>query len=301
MVGLRVMNTGKPTIAAVLIVKNESELLARCLDSVKGVDEIIICDTGSEDNTIEIARKYTDKVFTDFAWNDRFCDARNHAKAKTQCDWILSIDADEILHDFKAVEEAVRLANERNALAVDISLIAEDNGQRHFFPRLFKNYPQVWWEGAVHNHLSVIGERLGNVEITFGYSPAHFKDPDRAFRILSKEVNTRPDAVRETFYLGREHWYRREYDKCVIEMGKYVQRSQFLSEKADAFLIMGRCYWEMKMGDDARDATVQALIINPNFKEACQFMSEIVWPKHASQWLRMAETATNEDVLFKRA
>ena len=290
-----------PTIAAVLIVKNESEVLDRCLSSVKGVDEIIICDTGSEDNTIEIAKKYTDKVYTDFKWNDRFCDARNHAKAKTTCDWILSIDADEYLHDFSKVQEAVKLAEEAKALAVDITLVAEDNGQEHFFPRLFKNMPQVWWEGAVHNHLSVIGERLGDVRITFGYSPAHHKDPDRAFRILSKEVNTRPDAVRETFYLGREYWYRQEFDKCLIEMGKYVQKSRYLAEKADAFLIMGRCYWALKMGDDARDATVQALIINPEFKEAITFMSEIVWPKHAGQWQRMAATATNDDVLFKRA
>lgn len=290
----------KPTIAAVLIVKNESEVLDRCLASVKGVDEIIVCDTGSEDNTIEIAKKYTDKVFTDFVWCDNFAKARNHARNKTTCDWILSIDADEFLWDFSEVERAVALAEEKQALAVDITLVAEDNGQEHFFPRLFKNYPQVWWEGAIHNHLSVIGERLGNVRITFGYSPAHHKDPDRAFRILSREVETRPDAIRETFYLGREYWYRQDYEKCLIEMGKYVQRSRYLAEKADAFLIMARCYWQLKMGDDARDACAQALIINPNFREACLFMGDLVWPKHSAQWKRMAETADNSDVLFKR-
>ncbi len=294
------MNTGKPTIAAVLIAKNESAVLDKCLQSVKGVDEIIVCDTGSEDNTVEIARKYTDKVFTDFTWCDDFSKARNHAKGKTQCDWILSIDSDEYLHDFSKVEEAVKLAEEAKALAVDITLIAEDNGQRHFFPRLFKNYPQVWWNGAIHNHLSVMGERLGNVEITFGYSPAHFKDPNRALRILSKEVANRPDAIREMFYLGREYWYRSQFEQCVQTLGKYVQHSQYLAEKADAFLIMARCYWAMKMGNDARDACVQALIINPNFREAALFMSEIVWPHHAEQWKRMAETATNDDVLFKR-
>lgn len=294
------MATGKPTIAAVLIVKNESALLDRCLSSVKGVDEIIVCDTGSTDNTIEIAKKYTDKVFTDFTWNDNFAAARNHARSKTKCDWILSIDADEFLWSFPEVERTVKLAEEAKALAVDITLVAEDNGQEHFFPRLFKNWPQVWWEGAVHNHLSVIGERIGNVRITFGYSPAHHLDPDRAFRILSKEVSKREDAVRETFYLGREYWYRGELDKCIIEMGKYVQKSNYLAEKADAFLIMSRCYWQLKMGDDARDACAQAIIINPHFREAVDFMSTIVWPKHASQWLRMAETADNSDVLFKR-
>ena len=45
-------------ISAVLIVKNEEKLLARCLESLKGFDEIIVCDTGSTDKTIEIAKKY---------------------------------------------------------------------------------------------------------------------------------------------------------------------------------------------------------------------------------------------------
>ena len=56
------------TISLCMIVKNESEVLARCLDSVRdAVDEIIIIDTGSDDNTREIARRYTDHVY-DFEW-----------------------------------------------------------------------------------------------------------------------------------------------------------------------------------------------------------------------------------------
>ena len=81
--------------------------LARCLDSVKDADEIIICDTGSTDNTIEIAKKYTDKVYTDFTWCDDFSAARNHAKEKATGDYILSIDADEFCHDFSKVRESV--------------------------------------------------------------------------------------------------------------------------------------------------------------------------------------------------
>jgi glycosyltransferase involved in cell wall biosynthesis len=176
------------TIAAVLIVKNEEVLLAKCLESVQGVDEIIIADTGSTDKTIEIASKYTDKIYTDFTWNDNFADARNHAKSKCTSDWILSIDADETLYDFSKLREAVALAEQNKALAVDVKCIAEDNGQVFEYPRLFKNVPQVFWEGAIHNTLSVIGEKLGDVRIKIGYSPAHKNDPDRAYRILKREA-----------------------------------------------------------------------------------------------------------------
>lgn len=293
-------------ITVVLIVKNEEALLARCLESVKEADEIIVSDTGSTDRTVEIARQYTDKVLTDYVWADNFAEARNHAKKGATGDWILSIDADEVLAvPFARVREATELA----FLAVNVKMTAEFGPQTQFwFPRLFRNSPQVWWEGAVHNHLSVMGEDVGEVGIQFGYSPAHATDKLRSLRILEKEVATRSDAVRERFYLAREYFYRRMYEQAVIQFGKYVQVSRFLPEKADAFLCMARAYWEMRMPDDARDACVQALIINPHFKEACLFMATLAgdgsenvrWQRNADQWKRMAETADNENVLFVR-
>lgn len=295
-------------ISAVLIVKNEEALLSRCLNSVEGVDEIVIADTGSIDRTIEIAQKYTDKIYTGKKWEDDFGPCRNYAKSKATGDWILSIDADEILHDFSKVREAVELAEQKGILVVDCTLVAEDNGQRTTFPRLFKNDERVWWEANIHNHLSVQGEQVGDVRITYGYSPAHNDDPDRAFRILKKEVESRDDAVRESFYLAREYWYRKDYENTVKLVGKYVQKSRFLAEKAEAYLMMAYAYQQMGDMDSARDACAQALIINSTFKEAILLMAKLSgdgkgnekWQKNADQWKRMAETAENFDVLFIR-
>ena len=70
------------TISLCMIVKNEEKVLARCLDSIADLmDEIIIVDTGSSDNTKEIAKKYTDKIY-DFAWIDDFSAARNYSFSK---------------------------------------------------------------------------------------------------------------------------------------------------------------------------------------------------------------------------
>ena len=72
------------TISVCMIVKNEEKVLARCLDSLAGLwEELIIVDTGSEDRTKEIAKKYTDKVF-DFAWTGNFSDARNFSFSKAK-------------------------------------------------------------------------------------------------------------------------------------------------------------------------------------------------------------------------
>lgn len=87
------------TISLCMIVKNEEKILARCLDSLKGIyDEAIIVDTGSTDATREIAAQYTDKVY-DFKWIDDFAAARNYAMSKATCDYIYMADADEVLDD----------------------------------------------------------------------------------------------------------------------------------------------------------------------------------------------------------
>lgn len=281
-------------------------MLPRVMESIQGIDEIIYCDTGSQDKSVEVAKRYTDKIFF-FQWNDSFADARNFAKYHATEDWILSIDCDEVLHDLGAVRMAVQMAENVGILAVDCKLIAEDNGQYFMFPRLFKNSPQIWWEGAIHNHLSVAGTTIGNVMITHGYSPAHRLDPDRALRILKREVELyhRP---REMFYLAREYYYRKDYEKTLRLLGQYVQQSKFLMEKAEAFFMMSKVYWELRMANDARDACVQALIINPHFKEAVLFMATLAgdgygnedWQASADQWKKMAETADNRNVLFVR-
>jgi len=92
------MNNNKSaTISVCMIVKNEEKVLARCLDSLKGLyEELIIVDTGSTDSTKAIAGKYTDKVY-DFEWVDDFSKARNFAMSFATMDYIYMADADEVL------------------------------------------------------------------------------------------------------------------------------------------------------------------------------------------------------------
>ena len=85
------------SISLCMIVKNEERVLARCLDSLcELMDEIIIVDTGSTDSTIDIARKYTDKVYN-FPWCDDFSAARNFSFSKATKEYIYVADADEVL------------------------------------------------------------------------------------------------------------------------------------------------------------------------------------------------------------
>ena len=85
------------TISLCMIVKNEEKVLGRCLESAAGlVDEMVIVDTASTDATRAVALSYTDRVY-DFPWRDDFAAARNFAFSKGRMEYLLWLDADDVL------------------------------------------------------------------------------------------------------------------------------------------------------------------------------------------------------------
>ncbi len=147
--------SSRPSISLCMIVKNEEEFLNNCLKSVCDfVDEIIIVDTGSEDNTVAIAREYTDKIYH-HPWENSFSKARNQALKYASCDWIFQIDADEELVEGggEKLHEAVRSARDVDIIYVMI-LSTYSMGSKtasHNVERLFKNNGVIHYEGTVHN------------------------------------------------------------------------------------------------------------------------------------------------------
>ena len=112
------------TISLCMIVKNEEDTLARCLDSVRGVvDEIVIVDTGSTDRTKEVAGTYTDKIF-DFVWIDDFSAARNYSYSQATMDYILWLDADDVL----LPEDRVKFLNLKETLNPSVDAVMIGGG-----------------------------------------------------------------------------------------------------------------------------------------------------------------------------
>ena len=84
------------SLSVCLIVKNEERVLGRCLSAaVQFADELIVVDTGSTDRSREIAREYTDLVFSE-PWQNSFARARNFAASKAGCDHVMWLDADDV-------------------------------------------------------------------------------------------------------------------------------------------------------------------------------------------------------------
>lgn len=158
-----------PKLSLCMIVKNEAENLRRCLDSVKEVvDEMIVMDTGSTDDTIAIAKSYG-AIVPSYDWQGNFSDARNEALKYVTGDWILVLDADEELNP--AIVPKMRRAMEKEENLV-INLIRHEIGAVQspysLTSRLFRRHPQVTFTRPYH---SIIDD---NVDILLKKEP-HWK------------------------------------------------------------------------------------------------------------------------------
>lgn len=103
-------STFKGTLSLCIILKNEEKYLVKCFKSIRDVvDEIIVVDTGSTDKTKDIARVFGAKVY-DFTWTGDFSAARNHSLQQAQGEWILILDADEVIskRDFDELKAILR-------------------------------------------------------------------------------------------------------------------------------------------------------------------------------------------------
>ena len=159
----------KLKISACYIVKNESKNLPRSLESLKNiVDEIIVVDTGSTDNTIEIAESYNAKVI-ETPWQDDFSTPRNLAIENASGDYIIFLDADE----YFSTPNKVRSYIEKNAnvdaiFVMRIDIDEDDNNKevnRDYYLRIFKNVDYLRYRGLIHENV----ERLdgGNMSMVF--------------------------------------------------------------------------------------------------------------------------------------
>lgn len=145
------------SVSLCMIVKNESAVLKRCLDSVSILaDEIIVVDTGSTDDTKEIARSYTDKIY-DYKWIGDFSAARNYAFSLANCDYIYSADADEIIDE----ENQAKFLTLKEALDPEVEIVqmyyanqleygSVYNFDRELRPKLFKRVRTFKWVEKIH-------------------------------------------------------------------------------------------------------------------------------------------------------
>lgn len=132
-----------------MIVKDEEEALPQCLKSVQGVvDEMVVVDTGSTDRTVEVARQYGTRVYS-FTWNHDFAAARNESLQYASGEWILVLDADEVLEPGMGLclKQAIE---QKDTLVVTLLRREVGNHPNSLISRVFRNRPDIRFSRPYH-------------------------------------------------------------------------------------------------------------------------------------------------------
>jgi hypothetical protein len=251
------------TVSLCMIVKDEEEVLDRCLSGMKDlVDEMIIVDTGSKDRTKEIAGRYTDKVFT-FEWTDDFSAARNFSFSKASMEYCMWMDADDVLLE----KDRMAFLTMKRDLSLDTDIVMmryhtafDEKGNAVFWyyrERLIRNGRGFLWQGAVHEVITP-GGNIVYSEAAVSHKKIGAGDPDRNLNIYKKMLaQGKVLNARELYYYARELYYHGAYGEAAEAFGSFLrQPDAWLENKIEACQVMAQCY--EKEGN--RAASLQALL-----------------------------------------
>ena len=254
------------SLSLCMIVKNEEKVLPRILTPIKEVaDKILICDTGSADNTKEIAREFTAEIY-DFPWKDDFSAARNFISEKVRTDYWMWLDADDIITQ----ENLFRLKQLKENLSPDTDMVMMDyvtdfDEWNHpvfsfYRERILKTSRNFRWQGRVHESITPMGNIL--------YSP---------IQIEHRKTNNNSS-------FRNLHIYQQ-----IIEDG---EPGGWIENKLDSCLVLSHCYQASGDNTHALEILCHSFILDIPRAEICCEIGKILFMEQnfslAAYWYHQA-------------
>ena len=294
------------SVSLCMIVKNEEDVLERCLESAAGlVDEIIVVDTGSTDRTREIAARFTSQVY-DFPWQDDFSAARNASFSYASMDYCLWLDADDVLLDVD--QAAFRTLKETLDPAVSIVMAPyhtgfDENGRvtfSYYRERLIKNRAGMRWTGAVHEAVTPAGKIL-YADFAVTHRKTHPSDPDRNLRIYQAQLSAGKELdPRQQFYYGRELYYHRRWEDALAVFRSFLSDGRgWVENNIDACCHCAYCLHELGQADEALAALFRTFAYDRPRAEVCCEIGRWFFQKEryrqAAYWYALALTCPRDD------
>ncbi len=218
----RALEQSRPTLSVCMIVKDEAEFIEGAVGSVKGVaDQVVVVDTGSSDDTVELARAAGAQVEF-FPWTGDFSAARNASLDAATSDWVLVLDADERLTEssrttLRAILEEYRDEDDLRVVCVKINNYTRDGRfiNDGFSGRLFRRHPVMRFDGRVHEEVArgrndvSTDYRLDLAFDHYGADPEVMREKakdDRNLALLESRLAEAPDDLLTWFYVASQHW-----------------------------------------------------------------------------------------------
>lgn len=258
-----------------MIVKNEEATLWNCLNSVKDiVDEIIIVDTGSTDRSKEIAKEFTDTIY-DFEWVDDFAIARNFSFRHATKEYILWLDADDVLLE-EDQEKLRELKQTLNSSVDSVSMIYNygfdeyENVTLSFRRnRLVKRCRNFKWYGDCHVYLHVTGKVL-NTDICVTHKRIHHST-GRNLAIYEKR-RKRGDTFtpRDYYYYANELLENHHVEKAIENYRIFLeQKDGWVEDKIAACSRLADCYRQIGDTKKQKEALYRSFDYDAPRPEIC--------------------------------
>jgi glycosyltransferase involved in cell wall biosynthesis len=262
-----------------MIVKNEEHMLSACLEGIKPLleaipSELIIIDTGSSDKTVEIAKKYTDKIFH-FDWVNDFAAARNFGLEKCRGQWFMFLDADDHFQDvsdmieFFSNEKIHREYNTAYYVTRNFMTMKYDQYFNFYAHRITRRTDDLHFEGAIHEYFKPFynpAYYFNSYAHHFGYAfetvAQQKAKAERNLSLLEKELEKDPDNLRTIGHIIGS----------MVDMDdkkrKLVERALVLSDKLDTPVSFPPYFTAYAMYHDDGDLDKALATLDKVFKKA---------------------------------
>ena len=309
------------TLELAMIVRNGSAGLARCLSSVHGiVDRITIGDTGSTDDTLEIARQHGAKIIP-VVWQNDFAAARNAVLANATCSWVMFLDADEML-DPHAASRISALIEDTSVAGYEVTawnyvndagfrssgeqartnpiVIPEAAGYSSYFPssntRLFRRDPGIYFEHCVHesvaDRIDALGLRRVPADLLihhFGYvedaEATRTEKEQRYYRLALKKVAASPNSYQANLGAGMAEL---DHAKQAEPALAYFRRAEALAPHlSTGWLYAGICLTRLGRHAEALTHLQRAVELEPANLLAASSLGDVYFQQGA--FLRAGE------------
>lgn len=256
-------------ISLCLIVKNEEKTLKRCLNSICNcVDEIIIIDTGSKDNTKNIASEFTKQIY-DFDWIDDFSKARNFAFSKANFDYIMWLDSDDVVSKknqakILKLKETIKENIGQVYMKYNIAFDEFSNPTFSYYrERLFKKSFNPVWNEPIHEYVECGGEKLIS-DIEIEHRKEKTTDKKRNLKIFNKILKKEKKlSPRMQYYYARELMYHEKTKLAILNFNKFLKIENGWSvNKLETCYELANCYIKQNKKQKAIQILLNSFLID---------------------------------------
>ncbi len=286
------INMSKYKVAVYAICKNEEHFVDRWMDSMGEADVVLVCDTGSTDNTVEKLEAKGAVVYRIKVNPWRFDVPRNASLAllPSDVDICVCTDLDEIFE--KGWREKLERAwqPDTNSLRYQFTYRFNPDGTRAVTYWKEKIHARInyRWVNPIHEVISYYGDTPEKIvyahEIYLDHFPVYKSSRGQYLPLLEQSAKENPDNDRNVHYLGREYMYYGMWDKCIETLNKHLEMpsATWKDERCASLRFISRSYKGKGQPDVAKQWLYKAIAEAPYLREPYVDMARLMY--EAADW-----------------